>query len=596
MPTANSFEVIVTDTKKQGKYVAKFFYQEAEIYSGLLDVDLTDSQQRYAKKAYAALLDKHPELQNQQSETEISPKAIYEVVRQAVDRFTGQGVLPKQELNEQEKAIIQQADQDAEEMANSPDLLKQIAEDLKMIGITKQTEIALAAYLTGTSRLLDEPLHLMIQGTPSSGKSFIVDTIASLFPDQEKLPFGRMSPTALYHAREPIKHKFIILNERPRQHDAKDVDKMAAYRELISEKRTCQYTTESTPDGGFVSRYKSVEGPVSSINTLTHDDISTEDRTRFIIMPIRTPKELVRFILARKRIRDDEQYEVIDALRKRIRYKHIAFQSKLQQYNVHVPPVIEELIRLSLESVGLHEEELRYFERCRSLVATITLLYQRQRDKSRSGKTITATLEDYEMARPILDAWLGSVLLEGGGQISKPAMVLFEKLQAHKDIHRGLTARMITKDCGGGYSERSIYDFLDELVKVGLLSKKRFRPNGPYFYRLETPVAAKGEQTITIPATPENVLRATQNDQEDYEKVKEYEATPSYIPPYEKYPHLYQQKAASPDDNEKLTVQEVEKKITRLRLAIKTQDENGKSQPIPTAEEWDKAGRTPPQE
>jgi hypothetical protein len=590
MPTANSFEVIITDTKKQGKYVAKFFYQEAEIYSGLLDTDLTDSQQRYAKKAYLALKQIHPDL-------DVSQNDIFQVVRQAIDRFTREEVLPEQEeLSEQEQAIIQQADLDAEEMANSPDLLKQIAEDLKMIGITKQTEIALAAYLTGTSRLLDEPLHMMIQGTPSSGKSFIVTTVSSLFPDKEKLPFGRMSPASLYHSCDSIKHKFLILNERPRQHDAKDVDRMAAYRELISEKRTCQYTTETTPDGKFVSRYKSAEGPVSSIGTLTHDDISTEDRTRFIIMSIRTPKKLTRFILARKRVRKLDQHDDIKALRERIRYKHIAFQSKLQQHTVHVSPIIEELIRLSLERVGLHEEVLRYFERCRSLVATITLLYQRQRRKSKNNDAIRATLKDYEMARPVIDAWLGGVLLEGGGQISKQAMVLFEKLQAHKDINKGLTARMITKDCGGGYSERSIYDFLDELVKAGLLSKKRFRPNGPYIYRLETPVDAKEEQTITIPATLENVWLAMRNVQKDDKEVKEYETTPSYIPPYEKYPHLYQRKAASSDDNEKLTVQEVQKKITHLRLAIKTRGENGKSQSIPTAKEWDRAGRTPPKE
>jgi hypothetical protein len=590
MVYANSLEVIVTDEKKQGKYFTKFFYQGAEIYSEPIEINRTKSLRKYAKEAYVELKSRHPD-------AEIPQDDIFQAVCQAVEKFNRGEVLPKEkeeELTEEEKAAKKLAEQEAEELANDPRLLTRIVEDLKLMGITGQTEIALTAYLVGTSRLLDDPIHMLIQGTSSSGKSFIVNTVASLFPREEKCPFGHITPSALYHTSEEIQHKFVILNERPRQNDPKDTDRMKAYRELISEKFTCQYTTESTPDGRFISRYKYVEGPISSIGTVTHDDISTEDRTRFIIMAIYTDKKLRRFIRARKRVYKDDDHDVLKALRDRIRYKHIAFQSKLKRYTVHVSPIIDELIRMSLERLGLNDEELRIHERCLGIVESITLLYQQQRRKSKNGTTISATLKDYEMARPLIDAWLGGIILESGREISKQAMALFEKIRVHKDISRGLPVRVITKDCGGGYSERSIYDFLEELVKAGLLKKNRVRPNAPYFYTLEK-LASGGEQTITLPATPKNLWLAMRNVKADKKENCEYETTESYVPAFEKYPHLYRLGADS-QAGEKPTIQEFDKKVAHLRLTIKTRGENGKPQPIPTAKEWDEAGRTKPSE
>ena len=562
MQTPNDLELIITEKRAQGKYVAKFFYKNEQIYGGLLDIELTKSHEKYARDAYSELKNRYSGI-----ESFISMSDVREAVRKGIEQYTKSQTLPDED--EIDPDVVGQFEA-AEAMARDPNLLRQIADDLKVMGITKQAEIALAAYLVGTSRLLDDPLHMIIQGPSSSGKSFIVRTVASLFPDQEKLMCGTLTSASLFHLNIDIKHKFLVLDERPRQTDTKDTDMTAAYRMLVSEKVIGRLTTESTKDGKLVSRLKKVEGPVSSIGTASHADIPQEDRNRFIMMAIVATDEIVDFILARNDAHDAEQIKAIEEAQRRIRCKHYAFQLTLKPYKVEVPHIISKLIRMSLEKLELHEEKMRVYQLCRNIIASIALLYQHQRRKYAGDTIIKATLKDYEMARSIIDSWLGQIVSSEGKEISRHALTIYHKMVEEYRRHGKRTFYVSdVHEIAGGFSMDSVRKYLLELVDAGLLTRHRLFNNKAYEYELTSLDPSHfylklGKIMIEVnKKTLWEVMRAVKKERKE---IMEYERTHDYTIPFN-------------------TTQSQPSQIDQEA----PHDQNGRF--IPTAKEWAEAGR-----
>jgi len=82
----------------------------------------------------------------------------------------------------------------ANRLAYDTNLVERIVEDCASLGIVGERNLVLAIYLIGTSRLLDRPLSGIVQGRSSSGKSFLVEGVSKLFPDDAVIHATRISP------------------------------------------------------------------------------------------------------------------------------------------------------------------------------------------------------------------------------------------------------------------------------------------------------------------------------------------------------------------------------------------------------------------
>ncbi|NMC21990.1 MAG: hypothetical protein GYA33_16410, partial [Thermogutta sp.] len=87
----------------------------------------------------------------------------------------------------------------AEAMLQSGDLLKRVLADIEAVGVAGERELSLTLYLVGTSRVLDKPLAGILQGPSSSGKSFVLDRVADLFPPEAVLRATALTTNALYY-------------------------------------------------------------------------------------------------------------------------------------------------------------------------------------------------------------------------------------------------------------------------------------------------------------------------------------------------------------------------------------------------------------
>ena len=104
----------------------------------------------------------------------------YEIVQNA-GKNAGNGATPKdarEALTEMPEAVRAEA----AAMLEDPNLVQRIIDDAQAVGVAGERELCATIYLCGTSRLIDKPLSVIVQGPSSSGKSYVIERVAALFP------------------------------------------------------------------------------------------------------------------------------------------------------------------------------------------------------------------------------------------------------------------------------------------------------------------------------------------------------------------------------------------------------------------------------
>jgi hypothetical protein len=124
--------------------------------------------------------------------------------------------------------------QDADRMLRDPSLIDRIPEDLRTIGIIGETTLALTLYLVGVSAQLPKPLSAIVRGQTSSGKSFVVDRVADLFPPEVVLRATSITTNTLYYfAPGTLRHRWVVAGERSRKEDDDRAEVTRALREML---------------------------------------------------------------------------------------------------------------------------------------------------------------------------------------------------------------------------------------------------------------------------------------------------------------------------------------------------------------------------
>lgn len=185
----------------------------------------------------------------------------------------------------------------AEAMLRSPDLLDRLAVDLADAGIAGERRLAVLTYLVGTSRLLDKPLALIAQGPSSSGKSYVVERVASLFPREATLLAKGMTTNALVYAEAgSLRHRWVVVGERSRKEDDNTAEATRALREMLSSGRLSKQVTIKR-DGELVSVLVEQEGPIAYSESTSLSKIFDEDRNRCLLVQTDETQQQTRRIM-----------------------------------------------------------------------------------------------------------------------------------------------------------------------------------------------------------------------------------------------------------------------------------------------------------
>lgn len=386
---------------------------------------------------------------------------------------------------------------EAEAMLAAPDLLERVAADLVDVGIAGERELAGIVFLTGVSRLLDRPLALIAQGPSSSGKSFVVERTATLFPPEAVLLAKSLTPQALVYMKPgSLRHRWIVAGERSRVEDDNTAEATRGLREMISSGKLSKLIACKGASGQIESKLVEQDGPIAYCESTTLSRIFDEDRNRCLVVNTDERSSQTRKIMEAVA---QAAAGLVTADREAITARHHCMQRLLMQIPVVIPfaPRLCELLAVAAE---LPVETRRAFPMVLNTVEAVALLHQRQRDRDGDGRII-ATAYDYGAARSLLSRAIARSVGEGVGDPARRFHERLERLACEdRDLPAVFTAADIRKHVRA--SRSTVSGWLSELLDAGAIEiaePEDRQPRGgrpPKAYRLTDRGIDAGEEWL----------------------------------------------------------------------------------------------------
>ena len=362
-----------------------------------------------------------------------------------------------------DKEPFSEEDQEkAQMMAENPEIMGEILQDIKTMGLVGEDNNALMTYLSMTSRKMDNPLNIVIKGEPSTGKNALISCTSVLFPEGEVKNISRMTPHALeYYGKGALKHKTLIIQEDEGSQDAN-----YSLRIIQSEKKLVTSSVAKNEKTGKMETVEiTVEGPVNTITTTNRARLKEDNETRMLTLYVDTSEKQTRKVVTAikesySRLQDFEEGRICS-----IRCKHKAFQENLTKYEVTIPyfkhinfPTDKNRARRDITALG-------------TLIKTVAFIRQFQKPHKISERGILfleADFNDYKIAHEIFSEIMARTLSD----IDHNARKFLKKLnkwwkEALKDLNKDETGKftfdhkMIQQELR--ISESNVRKYMNEL-------------------------------------------------------------------------------------------------------------------------------------
>jgi hypothetical protein len=346
----------------------------------------------------------------------------------------------------------------AEELLAQPDLLTLARNDVQTTGVAGEDNLIEFLYLVGVSRLLEYPLASRVKGPSASGKNYIIDKVASLFPSEALLRTTQITPQALFYLKPgSLRHRWVVAGERSRGEEDEVAEATRALREMISERRISKLVAIKV--GGTIETVLiEQEGPIAFVESTSLADVFAEDRNRCVELYTNEQPEQTKAVVTK--LAAVYQGTTTSAANQEITQKHHALQWLLEPLLVRVPYASKVGELLETRRV----EVRRVFPQLMQTIQALTLLYQRQRTRDAQGRLL-ATAADYENAQRLLTGPLNRIV---GTGVSEAALRFHERVKAQHQRTEFTAALAIRHET---VARSAVYGWLRELHEAGLVDQ-----------------------------------------------------------------------------------------------------------------------------
>ena len=115
------------------------------------------------------------------------------------------------ELTPEEKAALREALwPTVRELAEAPDLMDRVVQQVQALGVVNEDELIILTYIAATSRVLENPINILIKGASSGGKSFTaLHTLELIGPDFVNKLTSSSALSLVYDTR-PLAHTVML--------------------------------------------------------------------------------------------------------------------------------------------------------------------------------------------------------------------------------------------------------------------------------------------------------------------------------------------------------------------------------------------------
>ena len=288
------------------------------------------------------------------------------------------------------------------------DPLDLIGNAIAELGYGGDLRPALICYLAATSRLLKMrpgamPVHLLLIGPSSAGKSWTWGVVCLLLPGEAYHKIDAGSARMLIYDREPLEHRVLAFGEADSLPASEDNPAASAVRNLLQDHCLHYQVTIKSPDTGeFMVKDVYKEGPTVLITTSVRP-LGEQLSTRMFTLEVPYDREQIQAaLLSQVKLEKTGSRTPDDAL--------IAFQGLLQAqapWDVTVPFV--EALAKAIAKSGNAPRVLRDFAKLLSLIKSVTLLRYRRRQVDGQGRLVSH-LDDYAVVKRLTgDMYEGSL-------------------------------------------------------------------------------------------------------------------------------------------------------------------------------------------
>jgi hypothetical protein len=295
------------------------------------------------------------------------------------------------------------------EVLRDPNLLDRVLADFERCGVVGERTNLAVGYLAATSRLLDDPLAVVIQSTSAAGKSSLMDAILDFIPPEERVHYSAMTGQSLYYlGAHDLSHRVLAIAEE------EGASKITYALKLLHSEGvlTIASTAKEATTGRLVTQEYRVEGPVGIMLTTTSTDLDPELANRCMIVTVDESRAQTQAIHARQRALQTLEGTLARRTQASIPKLHRNAQRLLKGLVV-VNPYAPEL------SFADHQTRTRRDHRkYLTLIRTVALLHQHQREIRtvvHEGQTVTfieATRADVAVADRLMHESLARSLDE----------------------------------------------------------------------------------------------------------------------------------------------------------------------------------------
>jgi hypothetical protein len=367
------------------------------------------------------------------------------------------------------------------ELLSDRKLFERIVEDLSSLGYVGEELNKQLLYLCASSRKLDDPISVLILSQSAAGKSFLVDTVKRLMPEEDVVAVTSLSDQALNYIDE-LTHKFLILGEAVHG----DIIEHQI-REMLSGKELSRMVTiKDAETGKLQSRIVRTPVIVSSVMGSTRGRINPENASRcFVINADESRGQTARIHDNQRRKYSLEKLTVGDE-----KVKHIIAQHQAAQRMLQKKTIINDFAQYLDFPTALMRMR-RDHDRFLDLIAAVCFLRQYQKKEEYSGNVsfIRCDTEDYEIAYRIM---IEGVLSSTMGELPRGAQMLYEDIRSwvRKEAKKqkleakevSFTQRQIREATGLGHTW--IKANVRKLVEYDYLELARGRERAKSYYRI----------------------------------------------------------------------------------------------------------------
>jgi hypothetical protein len=270
-----------------------------------------------------------------------------------------------------------------------PDLADVILDAVRQVHAGDDDNV-LALLLAWASLRFDEPVSVLIQGPPSTGKSHLLETLRSLWPPESYIARSSLSPKALAYTDESLSHRAVVLVEAVSIATSDESGYLV--RTLLSEGRIVHESVEKTASGLRAIKLER-EGPTALFATTTRYKLEEQLVSRAWLLESKSDAGYLNAALDAVAF-GETQVPHADAIRQALAWLYWHGNPK-----VRIPDPLLRAVRGLFG--GKDPVELRIFKRLLASIRASAFLHQLQRPVDADGYVL-ATQDDYRIARRAL--------------------------------------------------------------------------------------------------------------------------------------------------------------------------------------------------